>query len=90
MRHKFPLAFVAAIAAVPLGSASAQVAESGYSLPLVLAMKAATKRLQPARATVIRFPPLSLTRLVSSSSRPRATTRRSSPARQPSARHTRS
>jgi hypothetical protein len=36
------------------------------------------------------LPPLSLTPLVSSGSRPRATTRPSSPPRQPSARHTRS
>jgi uncharacterized protein GlcG (DUF336 family) len=42
MRHKFPLAFMAAFAALPLGSAVAQVNQSGYSLPLALAMKAAT------------------------------------------------
>ena len=45
MRYKFPLAFVATFAAFPLGSAMAQVAESGYSLPLTLAMKAATKAI---------------------------------------------
>ena len=45
MRHKFPLAFVVASAAFPLGSAIAQVGESGYSLPLALAMKAATKAI---------------------------------------------
>jgi uncharacterized protein GlcG (DUF336 family) len=43
MRHNFPLAFVAAFAVFPLGSAIAQVGESGYSLPLELAVKAATK-----------------------------------------------
>src|SRR5712672_4447514 len=42
MRHKFSLAFVAAFAVFPLGSAIAQVAQSGYSLPLALAVKAAT------------------------------------------------
>ena len=45
MRYKFSLAFVAALAAFPLGSATAQVGESGYSLPLALAMKAATKAI---------------------------------------------
>src|ERR1700758_4921675 len=45
MRYKFPLAFVTAFAALPLGSAIAQVGESGYSLPLALAMKAATKAI---------------------------------------------
>lgn len=45
MRHKFSLAFVAAFAVFPLGSAIAQVGESGYSLPLALAMKAATKAI---------------------------------------------
>jgi uncharacterized protein GlcG (DUF336 family) len=38
MHHKFALA----VATLPLGSAVAQVAESGYSLPLTLAQKAAT------------------------------------------------
>ena len=42
MRYRFPLAFVAAFAAFPLGGAMAQVGQSGYSLPLALAMKAAT------------------------------------------------
>ena len=42
MRHKFSLAFMAAFAAFPLSGAIAQVAESGYSLPLALAVKAAT------------------------------------------------
>ena len=42
MRHKFSLAFVAAFAVFPLGSAIAQVGQSGYSLPLALAVKAAT------------------------------------------------
>ena len=45
MRHKFSLAFVAAFAVFPLGSAIAQVGESGYSLPLALAVKAATKAI---------------------------------------------
>src|SRR6201989_1188770 len=45
MRHKFSLAFMAAFAAFPLGSAIAQVNQSGYSLPLALAMKAATKAI---------------------------------------------
>ena len=42
MRYKFSLAFVAAFAVFPLGSAIAQVGQSGYSLPLALAVKAAT------------------------------------------------
>ena len=42
MRHKFSLALVAAFTAFPLGGAIAQVGESGYSLPLALAVKAAT------------------------------------------------
>jgi uncharacterized protein GlcG (DUF336 family) len=45
MRHRFPLAVVAAFTMFPLGSAMAQVGESGYSLPLALAMKAATKAI---------------------------------------------
>jgi hypothetical protein len=45
MRHEFSLAFVAAFAVFPLGSAIAQVGESGYSLPLALAVKAATKAI---------------------------------------------
>ena len=45
MRHRFSLAFVAAFAVLPLGSAIAQVGQSGYSLPLALAMKAATKAI---------------------------------------------
>src|SRR5229473_3728618 len=45
MRHKLSLAFVAAFAVFPLGSAIAQVGESGYSLPLALAVKAATKAI---------------------------------------------
>ena len=43
MRYKLSLALVAALTAVPLGGAIAQVGESGYSLPLALAVKAATK-----------------------------------------------
>jgi uncharacterized protein GlcG (DUF336 family) len=45
MRYKFSLALIAAFAAFPLGSAVAQVNQSGYSLPLALAMKAATKAI---------------------------------------------
>jgi len=45
MRYKFFLALVAAFAAFPLGSAIAQVNQSGYSLPLALALKAATKAI---------------------------------------------
>ena len=45
MRHKFSLAFVVVFAVFPLGSAMAQVGESGYSLPLALAVKAATKAI---------------------------------------------
>ena len=45
MRHRFSLAFVAAFAVLPLGSAIAQVGQSGYSLPLALAMKVATKAI---------------------------------------------
>jgi uncharacterized protein GlcG (DUF336 family) len=45
MRNKFLLAFVAAFAVFPLGRAIAQVAESGYSLPLALAVKAATEAI---------------------------------------------
>src|SRR5712672_4730255 len=41
MRYKFSLALMAAFA-LPLGSAIAQVNQSGYSLPLALAIKAAT------------------------------------------------
>ena len=40
MQHKFSLAFAAAFAMLPMGSAIAQVGESGYSLPLALALKA--------------------------------------------------
>ena len=36
MRNNFFLAFAAAGAIIPLGSAFAQIAESGYSLPLTL------------------------------------------------------
>src|SRR6476469_2392658 len=45
MRHKFSLATMAAFAVFPLGSAIAQVGESGYSLPLALAVKAATQAI---------------------------------------------
>jgi len=42
MLRRYRLAFVAAFTAFPLGSAMAQVGESGYSLPLSLALKAST------------------------------------------------
>jgi uncharacterized protein GlcG (DUF336 family) len=43
MQHKFFLAAAAvAVTVIPLGSAIAQVGESGYSLPLALALKAST------------------------------------------------
>src|SRR5580698_5514706 len=45
MRHKLALAIVATLAALPFGSAIAQVGQSGYSLPLALAVKAATKAI---------------------------------------------
>ena len=45
MRYKYSLALVATFAALPLGSAMAQVGESGYSLPLTVALKAATKAI---------------------------------------------
>jgi uncharacterized protein GlcG (DUF336 family) len=45
MRRKLFLAFMAAFAALPLESAVAQVNQSGYSLPLALAMKAATNAI---------------------------------------------
>jgi uncharacterized protein GlcG (DUF336 family) len=45
MWHKFSLAFVATFAVFPLGSAIAQVGEIGYSVPLALAVKAATKAI---------------------------------------------
>jgi uncharacterized protein GlcG (DUF336 family) len=45
MRHELSLAFVAAFAAFPLGTAIAQVGQSGYSLPLALAVKAANKAI---------------------------------------------
>jgi uncharacterized protein GlcG (DUF336 family) len=45
MRHKLSLAFVAAFTVLPLGGTIAQVGESGYSLPLSLALKAATKAI---------------------------------------------
>jgi uncharacterized protein GlcG (DUF336 family) len=46
MRHKFSLAFAAALAVLPLEGAGAQVAESGYFLPLTLALKASTKAIE--------------------------------------------
>jgi uncharacterized protein GlcG (DUF336 family) len=50
MRRKLSLALVAALTAVPLGGAIAQVGESGYSLPLALAMKAATKAIETCKS----------------------------------------
>ena len=50
MRHKFYPAFVAAFAVFPLGSAIAQVGESGYSLPLAVAVKAATKAIETCKS----------------------------------------
>ena len=50
MRHKLSLALVAALTAVPLWGAIAQVGESGYSLPLALAMKAATKAIETCKS----------------------------------------
>ena len=90
MRHKFSLAFVAAFAVFPLGSAIAQVGESGYSLPLALAVKAATKAIATCASNGYPVSAVVVDPSGSSSSRPRATTRPSSPPRQPSARHTQS
>src|ERR1700736_5005479 len=45
MRHKCSPALMAAFAGFALGSAIAQVGESGSPLPLALAMKAATKAI---------------------------------------------
>ena len=45
MRRTFYLALMAGFAVFPLGSAFAQVGQSGYSLPLALALKAATKAI---------------------------------------------
>ena len=45
MRHRFSLALAVAFAAFPLGGAMAQVGQSGYTLPLALAMKAATQAI---------------------------------------------
>ena len=50
MRYKFSLALMAAFAAFPLGSAIAQVGESGYSLPLAVAVKAATKAIETCKS----------------------------------------
>jgi uncharacterized protein GlcG (DUF336 family) len=51
MRHKLSLAFAAAFAVVPLSGAVAQVGESGYSLPLALALKAAAKAIATCAST---------------------------------------
>jgi len=45
MRNHLCLAFAAALTIYPLGHAVAQVGESGYSLPLALALKAGTKAI---------------------------------------------
>ena len=45
MRYKSSLALVAAFAMFPLGSAIAQLGEGGYSVPLAVAVKAATKAI---------------------------------------------
>jgi uncharacterized protein GlcG (DUF336 family) len=45
MQHQFALALAAVVAAFPVGSAIAQVGESGYSLPLTLALKASTNAI---------------------------------------------
>jgi uncharacterized protein GlcG (DUF336 family) len=45
MRRTVSLATMAAFAMFPLGRVSAQVGESGYTLPLALAVKAATKAI---------------------------------------------
>jgi hypothetical protein len=65
MRHKFSVAFAAVFAVFPLGSAVAQVGESGYSLSLALALKAATKAIAacasngyPVSAVVVDAPAL--------------------------------
>jgi uncharacterized protein GlcG (DUF336 family) len=50
MPHKFSLALMGAFALFLLGSANAQVGESGYSLPLALAMKAATKAIETCKS----------------------------------------
>jgi uncharacterized protein GlcG (DUF336 family) len=52
MQHKLSLAFMATLAVLPLGSGSAiaQVGQSGYSLPLALAVKAATKAIATCAA----------------------------------------
>ena len=50
MPHKFSLALMGAFALFLLGSANAQVGESGYSLPLALAMKAATKAVETCKS----------------------------------------
>jgi uncharacterized protein GlcG (DUF336 family) len=50
MQHKFSLALAATLAVLPLGGAIAQVGESGYSLPLALAMKAATKAIETCKS----------------------------------------
>jgi uncharacterized protein GlcG (DUF336 family) len=51
MRHQFSLALAAAFATLPLGSAVTQVAEGGYSLPLTLALKAATASIASCAST---------------------------------------
>jgi hypothetical protein len=50
MQPKYSLALAATLAVLPLGGAIAQVGESGYSLPLALAMKAATKAIETCKS----------------------------------------
>jgi uncharacterized protein GlcG (DUF336 family) len=45
MRHRLCLIFATVLTIYPLGAAVAQVGESGYSLPLTLALKAPTKAI---------------------------------------------
>jgi hypothetical protein len=45
MRQKFYLALATVSAMLPLGSAAARIAESGYSLPLPIAVKAAASAI---------------------------------------------
>jgi uncharacterized protein GlcG (DUF336 family) len=51
MRHSLSLAFATALATLPLGSAVAQVAETGCSLPLTLALKATTTAIASCEST---------------------------------------
>ena len=51
MRHQLSLTLSAVFATLPLGSVVAQIAESGYSLPLTLALKAATASIASCAST---------------------------------------